>query len=54
MKAAVARKKPDEYVAAKDGSGKMTADNVQRTLREWMDKEYGRTYKGNRMKSGFS
>lgn len=48
LKTAVAGKKSDEYVAAKDGGGKMTADNVQRTLREWMDKEYGRTYKGNR------
>ena len=45
---AVEGKAQGEYIAARGDGGKMTADNVQRTLREVMDACYGHTYKGNR------
>lgn len=48
LKKAVENKRPGDFVAAKNNGGKMTADNVQRALREWMDKEYSGRYKGNR------
>ena len=48
IKKAAEGKSTGDYVAATKNGEKMTADNVQRTLREWMDKEYGTAYKGNR------
>jgi len=48
IKSIVAGKNPDDHVAAKADGSKMTPDNVQRALRQVMDKRFGRTYKGNR------
>ena len=48
IRKAVTGKKPEQYIAPRRDGGKMTPDNVQRTLREVMDARYGNTYKGNR------
>jgi len=48
LKSVTAGKAPEEYVAAKADGTKMTPDNVQRSLREVMDKQFGHIYKGNR------
>ena len=48
LRKAAAGKQPADYIASKEDGRKMTADNVQRALREWMDKAVGRKYKGNR------
>lgn len=48
LRKATAGKQAADYIASKEDGRKMTADNVQRALREWMDKAVGRKYKGNR------
>ena len=48
LKKAIDGKKANEYVAESMFGGKMTPDNVQGTLRNWMDVQYGKKYKGNR------
>ena len=48
LKGVIAGKQPENYVAAKADGTKMTPDNVQRSMREVMDKQFGHTYKGNR------
>lgn len=48
LQKAVEGKQPDQYVAPSIKGGKMTPDNVQKKLREWMDAQYGNKYKGNR------
>ena len=48
LKTIIAGKNPDDYVAAKSDGSKMTPDNVQRALRQVMDRQFGPTYKGNR------
>ena len=48
LKAAVAGKKPEDYVAAKEpdksGSTKMSPDNVERAIREALQARFGNTY----------
>jgi len=48
IKSVIAGKQSEDYVAAKSDGTKMTPDNVQRSMREVMDKQFGHTYKGNR------
>ena len=48
LKSVVAGKKPDDYIAAKSDSSKMTPSNIHRAMREVMDSKHGITYKGNR------
>lgn len=49
VKAAIQGKAPHEYVAARSDGKRMTPENVQRALRETMDKMYGKGFMcGNR------